>query len=93
MEKESELSEVERLLRSAPCQKLMSDIRQRLRHRWIQDVSFHARHDHVALRLTFHMSDPPIYVLLPEMTLPELRKLTETVAPDLGQPETYINES
>lgn len=88
MEKESELSEVERLLRSAPCQKLMSDIRQRLRQRWIHDVSFHARRDHVAVRLTFHMDDPPILVLLPELSLPELRKLTTTVAPPTGTSDT-----
>lgn len=93
MEKESDLSEIERLLRSAPCQKLMAELRQRLRQRWIQDVSFHARHDHVAVRLTFHMNDPPIFVLLPELSIPELRRLATTVAPDLGQSETYINES
>jgi hypothetical protein len=88
MENKSDLSEVERLLRSAPCQKLMADIRQRLRQRWIQDVSFHARQDHIAVRLTFHMNDPPIYVLLPELSIPELRRLTTTVAPDVGSTDT-----
>lgn len=80
MEKESDLSEIERLLRSAPCQELLSSIRQRLRQRWIQDVSFHAQHEHVSARITFHMDEPPLTVWLPELSLTELRKLTTTVA-------------
>ena len=87
------LSEVERLLRSVPCQRRLASIRKRLRGRWLCDVSFHPRESVVEVRLSFRLGEPPMTVYLPELALEELRVLARQDPTLPEEPEPWINQS